>query len=124
MKDNELRGLILEKLYETRHQQKLINVTKEKDPFNDITNSFDVTVAILRHLNEDGLIDYNASGTGSGYIWFVSCRINAHGIDIVEGTKISNISIAINNSTVSLQQGNNNVINNNISTDEKDTNKP
>lgn len=118
MKDNELRGLILEKLYETRHQQKRVNVITDNDPFHEITDSFDVTISILRQLAQHNYIEWTPRETGSGCIMFASCRINARGIDIVEGTVSSEISIVINGKDLYVQIGNNNIINNNNSTDE------
>lgn len=122
MKDNELRGRILEKLYETRHQQKRVNVTTENDPFNEITDSYDVTISILRQLAQHNYIEWTPRETASGYIMFASCIINARGIDVVEWTASSEISIVINGNAVSLQVGNQNVINNNNVAGDNDIN--
>jgi hypothetical protein len=85
MRDSELRGLILEALYNQRRKD-LVNLDQE---LGALPVSHGATESILRQLVKKGLIErpiqpLNGLGTG---------RITAYGIDVVQGTTSPPLSI-------------------------------
>jgi hypothetical protein len=87
MRDNELRGLILEALYNQRRKD-LVNLDQE---LGALPVPHSATESILRQLVKKGLIErplQPLSGLGSG-------RITAYGIDVVQGTTTQPLSILL-----------------------------
>jgi hypothetical protein len=85
MRDSELRGLILEALYNQRRKD-LLNLDQE---LGGPPLPHGATESILRQLVKKGLIErplQPLSGLGSG-------RITAYGIDVVQGTTRPPLSI-------------------------------
>ena len=87
MRDSELRGLILEALYNQRRKD-LVNLDQEVGglPLPHVG-----TESILRQLVKKGLIErpiQPLSGLGTG-------RITAYGIDVVQGTTRPPVSILL-----------------------------
>jgi hypothetical protein len=90
-RDADRRAIILQRLYDQRHHSDGFIPVPENggSPEERIT-----AVNIARQLSQNGLIDWKElSGAGMGM-----ARITAQGVDIVEGTRASPITIAINRS--------------------------
>jgi hypothetical protein len=119
MKDNELRGLILQEYYNRR--RKPVNMLKEDD-FQPPINKEDI-LYISEQLAQHGLIEWRPIKNGPKLVEG-SGRITAPGIDIIENKGIKPPiqilipqNININNST-GVQVGNNNTQNKNININE------
>jgi hypothetical protein len=87
MRDNELRGLILEALYNQRRKD-LVNLDQE---LGALPVPHGATESILRQLVKKGLLERPVqplSGLGTG-------RITAYGIDVVQGTTSLPLSILL-----------------------------
>ena len=87
MRDNELRGLILEALYNQRHKD-LVNLDQE---LGALPVPHGATESILRHLVKKGLLErpiQPLNGLGNA-------RITAYGIDVVQGTTSPPVSIVL-----------------------------
>jgi hypothetical protein len=87
MRDNELRGLILEALYNQRRKD-LVNLDQE---LGGLPVPHSATESILRQLVKKGLVErpiqlLNGLGTA---------RITAYGIDVVQGTTRPPVSILL-----------------------------
>jgi hypothetical protein len=87
MRDSELRGLILEALYNQRRKD-LVNLDQELGELPVLQGA---TESILRQLVKKGLLErpiqpLNGLGTG---------RITAYGIDVVQGTTSPPLSILL-----------------------------
>jgi hypothetical protein len=87
MRDSELRGLILEALYNQRRKD-LVNLDQE---LGELPVPQGATESILRQLVKKGLLErpiqpLNGLGTG---------RITAYGIDVVQGTTSPPLSILL-----------------------------
>ncbi|WP_186128595.1 hypothetical protein [Burkholderia gladioli] len=92
MKDNELRGVVLEKLYEYRHRESRFHSWTNAD-LAALGVEENVLFTICDQLGEHGLIDWkpvrSMSGTHGGM-----ARITAHGVDVVEQTDRASLSIS------------------------------
>jgi hypothetical protein len=87
MRDNELRGLILEALY-NQGRKDLVNLDQE---LGTLPVPHGATESILRQLVKKGLVErpiQSLNGLGSA-------RITAYGIDIVQGTTRPPLSILL-----------------------------
>jgi DNA-binding PadR family transcriptional regulator len=87
MRDSELRGLILEALYNQRRKD-LVILDQE---LGELPVSHGATESILRQLVKKGLLERPVqplSGLGTG-------RITAYGIDVVQGTTSPPLSILL-----------------------------
>jgi hypothetical protein len=87
MRDNELRGLILEALYNQRRND-LVNLDQE---LGALPVPRGATESIVRQLVKKGLVErpiQPLSGLGTG-------RITAYGIDVVQGTTRPPLSILL-----------------------------
>ena len=93
MKDSEARGLVLRRLYDLRH------VKQYADPSDFTSTSLEQNVVpnIVEQLTQQGLVDWNPLRAHGGYATFMA-RITAFGVDVVEGTQRSPISITIDSS--------------------------
>jgi hypothetical protein len=104
MRDSELRGLILEALYNQRRED-LVNLDQE---LGGVPVPHSATESILRQLVKKGLVDrpiQSLNGLGNA-------RITAYGIDVVEGTTSPPVSIVLHQRTVQdvqVGEGNQNV---------------
>ncbi|TLD69237.1 hypothetical protein FEM03_19260 [Phragmitibacter flavus] len=96
MKDNEIRGLVLDWFYDRRRQQRW-----ELPSAADIGSPSGVTdqnvVLICDQLGQHGLIDWKPIHQLGG-VSFGHGKINANGVDVIEGTVTSPISISMDNS--------------------------
>lgn len=92
MKDNELRGVILERLYEYRHHEPRFHSWTNSD-LAALGVGENVLFGICDQLGEHGLIEWKPvrglNGTYGGM-----ARVTAHGVDVVERTGSSNLSIS------------------------------
>ncbi|MGF6764809.1 hypothetical protein P3T24_005143 [Paraburkholderia sp. GAS33] len=95
MKDNELRALVLEKLYEYRHLDRFHQWTN--DDLSALGIQSNVLFAICDQLSDHSLVEWKSirtlGGTEGGMV-----RITAHGVDVVERTSSSSISISFDHS--------------------------
>ena len=105
MRDSELRGVILEALY-NQHRKDLVNLDQE---LGGLPVPHSATESILRQLVKKGLIErplQPLNGLGSG-------RITAYGIDVVQGTSRPPLSILLHQhitaQDVQVGEGNQNV---------------
>ena len=104
MRDSELRGLILEALY-NQHRKDLVNLDQE---LGGLPVPHSATESILRQLVKKGLVErpiQSLNGLGNA-------RITAYGIDVVEGTTSPPVSIVLHQRTVQdvqVGEGNQNV---------------
>jgi hypothetical protein len=118
MKDNDLRGLVLKRFYDLRHEQIDIQFHDVLLPGEGMER---VTSNICRQLSDHGLIDWQnhnsldeTSFGGIGYI-------TANGVDVIEGHSRPPIAITVHDQSVAVhgssnvQIGNENVLHANIS---------
>ena len=87
MRDSELRGVILEALYNQRRKD-LVNLDQE---VGGLPVPHSATESILRQLVKKGLVErpiQSLNGLGNA-------RITAYGIDVVEGTTSPPVSIVL-----------------------------
>lgn len=120
MKDNELRGLVLQKFYDLRRRGffQWVEIEDLEDSFMNAVG--DDLLRICDQLGEHNLIDWKPETDGR-----VTCagvgKISAHGIDVVEGNARADISVSIDNRNVSITSSSNVIIGNsntqNISND-------
>jgi hypothetical protein len=94
MKDIEARGLVLQRLYDIRHDVNLAGPQHFKElesviPINVIPN-------ILSQLSDKGLVTFKPhQSTSSGRIDFFQTRITGLGVDVIEQATKSPIPIVI-----------------------------
>ena len=105
MRDSELRGVILEALYNQRRKD-LVSFDQE---LGELPVSHGATESILRQLEKKGLVERPSqplSGLGTG-------RITAYGIDVVQGTTSPPLSILLHQRTTvqDVQVGEDNIQN-------------
>ena len=94
MKDNELRGLVLRKYYEKRREGW---IQWKSEDFADIEEDFDAQdlFRVCDQLGEHGLIEWTNVQDSSGRTLDGRGRISAYGVDVVEGTQKSPVSIKL-----------------------------
>ena len=96
MKDQEARGIVLKRLYDIREAGQ----AAELDDFRDTNLPPAKVERMLEQLNQHGLIEWHpqqAINSPSRYL-AVMAKINAYGVDVVEGTAKSPIAINIDRS--------------------------
>lgn len=94
MKDNELRGIILQKFYDVRHETDAVNLFDLAGWFPQIDPN--VIFNICEQLRESGLIKWQALRGNNNM--FGRGKITSEGVDVIEGNKAPPISIHVNNS--------------------------
>jgi len=93
LKDSELRGAVLNALYEVRHSKEWPAVPDDIPPLPAVDHN--TLRNIFKQLSEQGLIDFKAhSGTPA----FGRARIKSFGVDVIEGNTAPPIAISIDNS--------------------------
>lgn len=104
MTDSELRGIVLRRFYDRRHDG---FVTLAETDFSG-QFSFVELRSICRQLSEKGLIgEWHPTSTGAGPTIGIG-RITADGIDVIEGTRSPPISITFDQrSTISVSASQN-----------------
>lgn len=109
MKDSEIRGVVLKRLYDLRRSGKLHLTTA--NPALDSSLSLNETLRICEQLHQHGLVDANLHRNMSsrdGEFAYGIVQITAHGVDVVEGTPPSDIKIEFmqtNNLTITGSTG-------------------
>ena len=112
MKDNDLRGLVLQKFYDVRHEPagvlQLPNLA-ELAPGNEMQ-----VANVCDQLAQNGLLEWKALRSLGGSIGGIG-KITARGVDVIEGTKKSSLAITMHHHNVTVtrsahvQFGNGNV---------------
>jgi hypothetical protein len=112
MKDTDLRAIVLQKYYQKRREGH--SQWKESD-FTDVEENLDGSdiFRICDQLAEHGLIDWKPVRSRGGTIGGIG-KITANGIDVIEGTSRSPISMTFDHSitvqdSTHVQVGNNNI---------------
>lgn len=103
MKDSELRGIVLQKLYDFRVKRIVRTGSVNFDP---VPRS--ALGRILEQLRQHGLVDWRptVSSVGAG-----NAKITAKGVDVIEGTTSSPIAISIDQSQhISFSNSNHNIL--------------
>ena len=109
MKDSELRGLVLQRLYDLRRSGKLFLTTS--NPALDPSLPFQETLRICEQLGQHGLVEvdlHRNMSTRDGEFDSGIVKITAQGADVVEGNSRSDIKIEFmqtNNINVSNSSG-------------------
>jgi hypothetical protein len=114
MRDNDLRGIVLQHFYEVRHRD------------DDMTSLEEIVAAslpgevqrvgnICDQLSQYGLIEWTPLKAMMGTIAGMG-RITAAGVDVIEGTALSPITITLHDHSVSVSGSNVQIGNNNSQT--------
>lgn len=99
MTDGELRGVILQKFYDERHNKPYLDLREVCDIAPDETRTR--IANICNHLSQHGLIEWRALGmisdpaAGNGVI-------TARGVDVIEGTARPAISVVMHNNSITV----------------------
>lgn len=110
MKDVELRGMLLAKLYDKRSERDFLPTPSDFSP--EIGEQ--EIVRIARQLHEHGLVKANVSESIGGDPRLYMLHISARGIDVVESGKLPDISIDfMNHQTVNISGSSNVIVGNN-----------
>ena len=98
MTDGQLRGLVLQKLYDRRHQADFVDLSEianvEPTNPNRIAN-------ICDQLGQHGLIQWTAYQGLEGVIAGMG-KISANGVDVIEGTRQSPITVTLHDHRISV----------------------
>jgi len=105
MKDGDLRGIVLEKFYEVRNQQPNMVNPLSFPGLNSIEPDQHRLLNICEQLGDYGLIRWKSLGglTAVGGMG----KISASGVDVVEGTARSPITVTFHDHSVSVSQSSN-----------------
>lgn len=113
MTDNDLRAILLKKFYDKRSNG---GFQWEKEDFDDVeeTLSFQEILRVCDQLNDHGLVQWKSIKAAGGIAVGGHGKISACGVDVIEGTAKSPISINLDHSVTvhgssHVQIGNNNV---------------
>lgn len=109
MKDTEIRGIVLQAFYD-RRQGGPIPWDGRNIPSN--LNSADF-YRVAEQLSQKGLLDWNGCGDGMGKVVAGMGEISAEGVDVIEGSAQSPISITFDHRQTVTIHGSNNIIGNN-----------
>lgn len=99
MKDADLRGAVLQKFYELRHQVDTVyfeNIISIEPNIRTSTN-------ICEQLRQHGLIDWMPIETQAGVIGGQG-KITAPGVDVIDGTERAPISITLHDHSISVSE--------------------
>ena len=98
MKDTQLRGLVLQRYYENRREQKFL----PKPSDFDVPITEQDILAISQQLGEHNLIHWTSMATYGAPLDGMG-KISAHGIDVVEGEAKADIKVEfVQNKTVNI----------------------
>lgn len=112
MRDVDLRGALLQKLYLQRSDRHYLPEATDFSPAIAPTE----IIRIARQLKEHGLVDANVVDTIGGESHLLSIAISARGVDVVEGSKSPDISIDFANTQTVNVSGSSNVVVGNYNT--------
>lgn len=114
MQDKELRGLVLQRLYDIRHTKDVANPSD----FADLGLEQNVLGNILEQLAQEALVDWKPLRGGMRTYLAFMAHITVHGSQVIEGVEQSNLEIKIDKSinvhgstNVQIGQGNIQTIN-------------
>lgn len=109
MKDADLRGLVLQKFYDTRHETDFLQLSALQDiePANP-----NIISNICEQLAQHSLITWKPLKGGAGVIGGMG-KISAQGVDVIEGTVPPPITITVHDQSVSVKGSTNVQIGNN-----------
>jgi hypothetical protein len=100
MTDGELRGLVLRRFYDLRHETNVIELPEVVSI--DTTESPLRIANICKQLDQHGLIDWKPhESLDRSYLGGMG-EITAHGVDVVEGTASSPITITFHDRRISV----------------------
>jgi hypothetical protein len=101
MTDAELRGEVLQKFYDERHLKGVVRV-----PFDEGQEDLNRLSNICDQLGQHGLITWQSFINGGGY-----GKITANGVDVIEGTAHSPITVTMHahDHSISVNGSNNQV---------------
>jgi hypothetical protein len=103
MTDADLRGIILEKFYEFRHQKHFLGLSDIASiGCGDQTRIGN----ICDQLGQHGLIEWRTLSSGHGLI-DGNGRITANGVDVVEGTASAPITVTLHDQRISVSSSSN-----------------
>jgi hypothetical protein len=94
MKDSDARGLVLNRLYDLRHQIEYANMSD----FADIGVDAKIIPAIVEQLAQQDLVKWNPQKAMAGRYLALMAKITARGVDVIEGNTTAPIAITIDSS--------------------------
>lgn len=100
MTDGELRGLVLQKFYDLRHEDNNIQLPKVAEVAPDEPRRI---ANICKQLGQNGLIDWRPIESLSDVIGGMG-EITARGVDVIEGTANPPIAITLYDHSVSVHE--------------------
>ncbi len=101
MTDAELRGLVLKRFYDLRHQQNYIQL----NAIVSIDIEEPLRVAnICKQLDQHGLIEWRAVESWDRSNLCGIGEITAHGVDVIEGTASSQIAVTVHDHRISVRE--------------------
>ncbi len=112
MKDNELRAIVLQAYYSLRHLGSFQWAEVEESQIPKV-GSYAEIARMSDQLAEHGLIDWRPVRGGQGETIGGIGKITAFGVDVIEGTVQSPISIKFDHSQTVTIHGSNNIVGNN-----------
>lgn len=99
MKDTEVRGIVLQKFYEVRHDPAgvlQLPALAELSPANEMQ-----VANVCDQLAQNGLIEWKALRSMGGSIGGIG-KITARGVDVIEGTIKSSLAITMRHHNVTI----------------------
>jgi hypothetical protein len=103
MTDGELRGIVLEKFYELRHEKDVLQLS-DIDSFGQ--NEPMQIANICEQLGQHGLIEWQTSRGLDGSLGGLG-KITANGVDVVEGTVSAPITVTFQDRRISVSSSSN-----------------
>lgn len=105
MKDSDIRGLVLRRFYDLRHNgSSLIQ-------FGDVASVYPEDIVVVANicdqLSEKGLIQWKALRTANSRNVGGGGKITAYGVDVIEGTQVSPIAITFTGQSISVSHSTN-----------------
>ena len=98
VKDNDLRGTVLQNFYDLRHKKSSLQLPDVAIPDAD----WRVTSNICMQLSDHGLIEWSPSNSIDETIFGGLGRITAHGVDVIEGHSRPRIAITVHDRSVAV----------------------
>jgi hypothetical protein len=103
MTDGELRGIVLEKFYELRHEKDVLKLP-DIDSFGQ---NEPIRIAnICEQLGQHGLIEWQTSRGLDGFVGGLG-KITANGVDVIEGTASAPITVTLHDQRISVSSSSN-----------------
>jgi hypothetical protein len=99
MQDADLRGAVLQKFYELRHQVDTVFL----EDINSIEPNTRQLTNICEQLQQYGLIDWRPMETLAGVIGGQG-KITARGVDVIDGTERAPISVTLHHHSITVRE--------------------